>query len=52
MDDRTPLAGARANERMTAVASAALLPLLVVVVAVTLPRLQPLVRREPVSRAA
>jgi len=36
MEDRTPPAGARANERMTAVASAALLPLLVVVVAVTL----------------
>ena len=41
MDDRTPLAGARANERMTAVASAALLPLLVVVVAAT-PRLDTL----------
>src|SRR5438105_8341425 len=35
MGDRTPPAGARANERMTAVASAALLPLLVVVVAAT-----------------
>src|SRR6266851_5241570 len=38
MDDRTPRAGARANERMTAVASAALLPLFVVVLAAT-PRL-------------
>ncbi len=41
MEDRTPPAGARANERMTAVASAALLPLLVVVLAAT-PRLDAL----------
>jgi hypothetical protein len=38
MQDQTPTAGARANERLTALASAALLPLLVVVLAVT-PRL-------------
>jgi hypothetical protein len=38
MEDRTPTAGARANERLTAVASAALLPLFVVVLAAT-PRL-------------
>src|SRR5438067_878831 len=42
MQARTPTAGARANERLTAVASAALLPLLVVVLAAT-PKLDALV---------
>jgi hypothetical protein len=41
MEDRTPTAGARANERLTAVASAVLLPLLIVVLAAT-PRLDEL----------
>src|SRR2546430_1186576 len=35
MENRAPTAGARANERLTAVASAALLPLFVVVLAAT-----------------